>query len=167
MILFVLFVDGPDPDSSPDNPVSNDSTDWIDWSSSPNLHLLIISIVVGTMFLVCLVTTIVAIRHQKQQPKHKGRRSYKSRMRPGGVASSEASSQQELATHIDIEHVTHNESRSLSGSMDSLQPTAPPMDVPVHYGNANPSSTLELPPPYSAAVSGGYQGPYLAYGDVA
>ncbi len=131
-----------------------------DWTSPPNLYLLIIMCVVGTMFVVCFVTLIVAIKSDKT-PKRKRQRQPAHRMSP-----SQASSQQELAHHIHIDHTTHNETQS---SIGSLEPTAPL----AHYGNANPSSHLEtLPPPppppppsYTVAVRDAYERPYMAYGD--
>ena len=76
------------------------------------------------------------------------------------MSPSQASSQQELATHIQIEHTTHDETQSPYGT---LEPTAPP-EVPAHYGNANPSSHLEtLPPSYTVVMR--EERPYLAHGN--
>ena len=128
---------------------SDDST--TDWTVSPNLHLLIIACVVGFIFVVCLGTVVVAMKADKE-PKSKKRNQR---------TSSQASSQQELATHIQIEHTTHNEM-----SYGTLEPSAPPADVPAHYGNANPSSHLEtLPPSYTVAMREDRERPILAYGN--
>ena len=75
------------------------------------------------------------------------------------MSPSQASSQQELTTHVQIEHTTHNETLSSYGT---LEPTAP--ELPAHYGNANPSSHLEtLPPSFTVAMR--EERPYLAYGN--
>ena len=138
--------------SNQEQSASDSDGSTTDWTVSPNLHLLIIACVVGFIFVVCLGTVVVAMKADKEP---------KSKKRQQRTSPSQASSQQELATHIQIEHTTHNES-----SYGTLEPTAPPADVPAHYGNANPSSHLEtLPPSYTVAMREERDRPYLAYGN--
>ncbi len=148
------------PDLSESDPDSDSQDTWEYWTTSPQLYLLVIMCVTGAVFLICFVTVIVALKSDKTPKRKRSRR--KRKPVEVHVPPSQASSQQELATHIQIEHTTHNETQSSYGS---LEPSAPP-DVPVHYGNANPASHLDtLPPSYTVATRQDQEGPYLAFGN--